>query len=99
MIESTPTFTPDWISPPGDTITDLLEERNWSPAELARRTGYTIQHINSLISGKATLTSDTAFCLEQVLGGKASFWLKREALYREQLAHWAEEPVRLPHSA
>jgi HTH-type transcriptional regulator / antitoxin HigA len=35
MIETTRTFTPDWVSPPGDTIADILEERDWTQAQLA----------------------------------------------------------------
>lgn len=30
MSGTTYTFTPDWVSPPGDTISDLLEECNWT---------------------------------------------------------------------
>ena len=30
-------FAPDWVSPPGDTIADVLEERGWTQAEFARR--------------------------------------------------------------
>ncbi len=86
MIEQTQDFSPDWISPPGETIADLLEEHDWSQVELARRTGYTAKHISLLIDGKAPISEDTALRLERVLGGKAGFWLKREALYREQLA-------------
>ena len=32
-------FQPDWVSPPGDTIADVLEERNLPPDEFARRIG------------------------------------------------------------
>jgi HTH-type transcriptional regulator / antitoxin HigA len=30
MTETSRPFTPDWVSAPGDTIADLLEERNWT---------------------------------------------------------------------
>lgn len=78
-------FTPDWISPPGDTILDILEERGWSQAEFAERMGYTKKHINQLILGKAPISDETASKLELVLGGKAGFWLSREAQYREAI--------------
>lgn len=29
------TFKPDWVSPPGETIADLLEEKDWTQAQLA----------------------------------------------------------------
>ncbi|NET07844.1 MAG: HigA family addiction module antidote protein [Merismopedia sp. SIO2A8] len=79
-------FIPDWVSPPGDTIADLLEERNWTQAQLAERLGYTTKHINQLINGKAPIGDKTAIKLELVLGSTAGFWLNREAQYRAQLA-------------
>src|SRR6266478_5909529 len=84
-------FSPDWISPPGDTIADILEERGWTQAEFAERTGFTTKHISLLINGKASITEATALKLERVLGSTAHFWLTREAQYREALARQHEE--------
>lgn len=78
-------FAPDWVSPPGDTIADVLEERGWTQAELARRLGYTEKHVSQLINGKAAITEDTASRLERVLGSTAGFWLRKETKYRERL--------------
>lgn len=85
MTKTLSTFAPDWVSPPGDTILDLLEERGWKQTELAKRTGYTTEHIRLLINGKASITDDTASKLEQVIGHTAHFWLAREAQYRKGL--------------
>ena len=76
-------FEPDWLSPPGDTIVDVLEERGWTQAELAERTGYTRKHVNDLVKARVAITPDTALRLEATLGSTAHFWLRREALYRE----------------
>lgn len=78
-------FAPDWVSPPGDTIADVLEERGWTQAELARRLGYTEKHVSQLINGKAAITEDTASRLERALGSTAGFWLRKEAAYRDRL--------------
>ena len=86
MIEQEQTFSPDWVSPPGDSIVDLMEERDWSQIDLARRLGFSAKHLNQLIKGKASLTDDTALRLERVLGTNANFWLNREAKYREHSA-------------
>jgi HTH-type transcriptional regulator / antitoxin HigA len=86
MTKSLKTFTPDWISPPGETIADLIAERGWSQVELAKRLGYSTKHISLLINGKAPLTEETALKLENALGSSASFWLNREAQYRAKLA-------------
>jgi HTH-type transcriptional regulator/antitoxin HigA len=84
-IETGAPFAPDWVSPPGDTIADVLVERGWSCAELARRMGCAETHISQLINGKAAITEDTASRLERVLGSTAGFWLRKEATYRERL--------------
>ena len=39
MTEPNASFAPDWASPPGDTIADLIEERGWTQAESRRTTG------------------------------------------------------------
>lgn len=79
-------FSPDWVSPPGDTIRDLMAERDWSQVELAHRLGFSLKHLNQLVKGKAPITEDTALRLERVLGSTANFWLNRETKYRERLA-------------
>ncbi|MEQ9368682.1 MAG: HigA family addiction module antitoxin [Coleofasciculus chthonoplastes F3-SA18-01] len=91
MTEVLQTFTPDWISPPGDTIADLIEEREWSQTDLAKRLGYTTKHVSLLINGKAPITEETALKLENVLGSTAGFWLRREAQYRAKLAQQEAE--------
>ena len=93
MIETTAQFEPKWASPPGDTIMDLLQERGWSQTEFAERSGYTPKHASLLIHGKASISQDTAFRLEKVLGGTAGFWLSREARYREALARGQERAI------
>ena len=89
MTELSAPFAPDWVSPPGDTILDLIEERSWTQAELARRLGYTEKHISQLINGKTPLTDEAALRLERMLGSNAGFWLAREAKYREHCARLA----------
>lgn len=79
-------FAPDWVSPPGDTILDLLEERDWTQQQLADRLGYSPKHVNQLIKAKVPLTEDAAIRLQNVLGASVGFWLTREAQYRERVA-------------
>jgi addiction module HigA family antidote len=79
-------YAPDFISPPGETLAEILEERNMSQSELAQRMGRPKKTINEIIKGKAEITIDTALQIELVLGTPASFWMERERLYREYLA-------------
>lgn len=105
MTEQHTPFAPDWVSPPGEAIQDLAEERGWSQQELARRLGYTEKHVSLLVNGKVTLTADAAQRLERVLGSTLDFWLNLEANYRrhsarlaaaEQQAAWADWLDELP---
>lgn len=86
MINSQIAFCPDWVSQPGETIVDLIEEKNWNQKELAERLGCSEKHLSQLVKGKVSLTEDIALKLELVLGSTASFWLNREAKYQEHLA-------------
>lgn len=107
MTNLSASFAPDWVSPPGETILDISEERGWSQYELAKRLGFSEKHLSLLVNGKASLTTDTAEKLERVLGGSLDFWLSREANYQahksrieaaERHASWEpwldEVPVR-----
>lgn len=71
-----------WISPPGETIEDLLEERGWTKAELASRLGCTPKHVSQLLAGRAPIHAEMATALSRVLGSTPEFWLEREARFR-----------------
>lgn len=87
-------YTPDYVSPPGDTLLEVLEKRGMTQAELAERTGRPKKTINEIINGKAAITPETALQLELVFNIPASFWNNRERRYREFLAQ-QEEKERL----
>lgn len=83
MTKQTPIFKPDWVSPPGDTIMDLLEEKGLSQTELAQRLGMSEEHLRQLVKGRQPLTDDIARCLAEALGVSANFWRNREARYQK----------------
>ncbi|MEY2914970.1 MAG: hypothetical protein RLZZ184_4279 [Cyanobacteriota bacterium] len=87
-------YNPDYVSPPGDTLLEVLEHRGMTQAELAERTGRPKKTINEIIKGKAAITPETALQLERVFNIPASFWNNRERHYREFLAQ-KEEKKRL----
>ncbi len=82
---------PDWISPPGDTILDLLEERGWAFAYFAERLGLSLDCVSGLLDGTVRITEGIAIKLESTLGSTAQFWLNRESQYRMN-----EESLRSP---
>lgn len=86
MVEALYRYTPEEVSPPGETLRDMMDERGISQVELARRLGRPAQAINEIVRGRKEITEDTALELERVLPVPARFWLARESRYREYLA-------------
>lgn len=83
-------YRPDSVSPPGETLQEMLDERSFSQAELATRMGRPKKTINEIVKGKAAITPETALELELVLGVPAAFWNAREKDYRADLARRAQ---------
>ncbi len=75
----------EFLSPPGDTIQETIDNLGMNQNELAERLGKNIKNVNQIIKGKEPITSDTAIALEKVLGVPADFWLERERQYRREL--------------
>ncbi|MPS98575.1 MAG: helix-turn-helix domain-containing protein [Pseudomonas sp.] len=86
MTELSAPFAPDWVSPPGDSIADAIDERSWTQAELAARLGFSEKFVSQLLNGKVALTQETAEKLEKVIGGSIEFWMDREANYQRHKA-------------
>lgn len=85
-------FQPDYAVAPGETLADLLRERDMTQTELARRLGVSLKHVNQIVRGSASISADFALGLDRVLGPSASFWLAREANYQAAAARRAERP-------
>lgn len=82
------TYTPDWVSSPGETLADILKERKITRTEFANRMGLPKKTINQLIKGKVEITIRIAYKMELALSvPSARFWIERERLYRESLAN------------
>ena len=79
-------YAPDYAVPPGETLEEIIEELGMDQKELALRLGMSAKTVNLIIHGTAQITHETAIGLERVTAVPASFWLEREAIYRERLA-------------
>ena len=84
-------YLPDYVSPPGETLAEILEDQGMSQAELAERTGRTPKHINEVVKGRANITPALALQLERVLGVPASFWNNRQRQYDAYAAQMQEQ--------
>jgi addiction module HigA family antidote len=80
------TYAPDFVSPPGETLAEILKKRKITRTEFASRMKLPKKTINQLIKGKAEITVCIACKMELALGvPSARFWIERERLYRESL--------------
>ena len=78
-------FLPNWASAPGDTIADILRERNLSAIEFAQQIGYTGKDVTDMLQGRATITLAIARQLERALGASVEFWMSRDFQYRQDI--------------
>jgi addiction module HigA family antidote len=83
-------YMPDYVTPPGETLEEILDTIGMSKAELADRIGKTPKTIGEIIKHGAPITPATAMELEKALGTPASFWNNRERRYRESVARQQE---------
>jgi plasmid maintenance system antidote protein VapI len=52
-------FQPNWISPPGNSIVDILSEQQIPISLFAKRMNFTIHQANNLIKGDFNITLNT----------------------------------------
>ncbi len=75
----------DLVIHPGETIADLLQDREITQAELATRTGVTPAYVSNVIAGKKDISANFALALEYALDVPKSFWLNLQANYDAEL--------------
>lgn len=78
-------FAPNWASPPGETIAEVLSSRGWTGAELASRMGKSTDVVEDLLSGTSPITIGIARELNRLIGASVSFWMTRDLQYRKDL--------------
>lgn len=78
-------FDPDWVSPPGDTLRDILDEKSISVKKLAHLLDDTVEFATALLKGSAEITDTVAEKLAIAFGPSVKFWKNRELRYREGL--------------
>jgi HTH-type transcriptional regulator/antitoxin HigA len=85
-------FIPDRVTPPGDTLREMIEHAGMTQVELAERTGLDKKTINLIAQAKAPVTQETALALEKVFGMPARFWMALEMQHAEQQARDQQRP-------
>jgi plasmid maintenance system antidote protein VapI/Zn-dependent peptidase ImmA (M78 family) len=82
-MDSSSEFVPQWVSTPGETIVDALNDRGWTRADLAARLGEAEEVVEDLIIGDRSITVGIAKQLTNVLGASVAFWMARDLQYRK----------------
>ena len=77
---------PDWVSPPGNTILTILEERELTIEQFAHKIGRPLAVAQKLLDGVHAIDRILANQLATTLGASESFWLAREHDYRASIA-------------
>ena len=84
-------ISPDLVIHPGETISDILEDRNLTQKELAKRAGVSEPFLSDVIHGKKDISKALAMGLEYALGVPSSFWLNLQANYDAELLSLQQE--------
>lgn len=80
----------DFIIHPGETLVEIIEDREMTQRELAIRTGMTEKHISTVIHGQKGISATFAKKLEYALGIEASFWMNLQSNYERELLEFEE---------
>lgn len=79
-------FRPNWVSAPGDTMIDILEERGVSIDSFATAIDQSPEQAKALLEGRATVTIKLARHLANFLGASVEFWISRDHQYRDDIS-------------
>lgn len=72
-------FTPQWVSPPWDTILDALIEKGMTQSAFCRAMG--IDNTDGFERGEQRIDADMSLKLSDLFGTTPAFWLIRDAQY------------------
>ena len=68
--------------PPGEFLSEELEARGWTQADLAAILGRPTRLVNEIVSSKRGITPETAKGLGEAFGTGAEYWMNLESAYR-----------------
>ncbi len=80
----------EMIIHPGETLKEVMKDRNKSVEDLAQSTGFTQTYISDVLNSKENFSNDFARQLENSLNIDADFWMKLNELYTDELKIYEE---------
>ncbi len=90
MLKKTSGLSREFIIHPGETLKEVLQEREMSQRELAVRTDVTETHISNVVNCQKDISISFAKKLEYALNIAASFWINLQSNYDKELADFNE---------
>lgn len=76
-------YCPDTVSAPGETLNDILKERNIDLIGFCSISDIPLAIVEKIIQGEHEITLEIANKLEEALGVTSGFWINREKNYRD----------------
>lgn len=90
MVKNSVGLSREYIIHPGETLSEVLEDREMTQRELAVRTGMTEKHISTVIRGQKGISAAFAKKLEYALGIETAFWMNLQAIYDREILEFEE---------
>ena len=82
--------TREMIIHPGETLKEVMEDRNITVKELAKSTSFTQTYINAVLNSEENISNDFVRELENTLNIDADFWMKLNELYNNEIKIFEE---------
>jgi HTH-type transcriptional regulator/antitoxin HigA len=83
----------DWLSPPGDTIFEALEEKVIGVEEFCNLSGFAWRDFWDVLDGEKPITPELAIKISSVLGYMPEFWLELEHNYQKDKLRLLQNPL------
>lgn len=80
-------YKPQSVSPPGDTLGDVIAARGMTIESLAKLIPCSPEIIAAIVFDQHEITPEMAYRLDITLGIPKAFWIAREKQYRDYLAY------------
>jgi HTH-type transcriptional regulator / antitoxin HigA len=78
-------FERDWFSKPADSLVNMMQRKNLKPSDIAAELSGGTPMLRNLLLGQLAIDCNIARELAEIVGGSASFWLRRQEMYEEAL--------------
>jgi addiction module HigA family antidote len=78
-------FKPNYAVPPGETLKEILEEREWSVQDFSAISWIPISFIEGILNGDKSIEQDIANKIDKSTGISHNFWLNLQRNYDQTI--------------